>query len=66
MSELVRRDGVYDIYGTDERGLYFLVPDGLDTSLSLGELPSPRQTAEKDCARMMPPSERPSHDTPRC
>jgi len=39
VSELVRRDGVYGIYGTDERGPYFLVPDGLDTSLSLGELP---------------------------
>jgi hypothetical protein len=39
VSELVRRDGVYEIYGTNERGPYFLVPDGLDTSLSLGELP---------------------------
>jgi hypothetical protein len=47
VSELVRRDGVYEIYGTDERGPYFLVPDGLDTSLSLGELPLAKANRRK-------------------
>ena len=51
MSEVVRRDGVYDIYGTDERGLYFLVPDGLDTSLSLGELPLAKANRRKGLRR---------------